>query len=91
MTFLAGRRPSAAGVIAIGALVCAMSGTAVASASSLSERQQAHREAHACRATASRTTRSRRRQIKQPVWHPLPLVNGWTEYDRRLRRPAVHD
>jgi hypothetical protein len=78
MAFLAGRKPSLAGVIAVGALVCAMGGTAVAATHQDGNKLIARHSLSGNR-LANHTVA--KKQLKQPVWHTMNLTNGWTAYD----------
>lgn len=80
MRFLAGRRPSAAGVIAVAALVCAMSGTAVASSTALHNGDKLIKK-HTLSGNRLRSHTLTATQLKQPVWHTMTLENGWVAYD----------
>ena len=77
------RRPSAATIVAIFALVVAMGGTAIALQSGDS-------------LIATRTLSGNRlrlntvtdKEVANLVWHPLTLVNEWVNYNGNQRRPA---
>ncbi|MGN6474942.1 MAG: hypothetical protein ACTHK4_15005 [Mycobacteriales bacterium] len=80
MKVLAGRRPSAAGVIAVVALVCAMSGTAVASSAALHNGDKLIKK-HTLSGNRLRNHTVTSTQVRQPVWHALTLENGWAADD----------
>jgi hypothetical protein len=78
MAFLAGKRPSAAGVIAVGALVVAMSGTAVAASHQNGNKLIAKHTLSGNRLVNDTVGSA---QLKNLVWHSLALQNGWVNYD----------
>lgn len=80
MKLLAGKRPTAASVIAVAALVCAMSGTAVAGSAVLHNGDKLIAK-HTLSGNRLRNHTLTATQIKQPVWHAMTLVNGWMAYD----------
>jgi hypothetical protein len=88
MTFLAGRKPSAATVVAVGALVCAMSGTAVA-ANGLQKGDNLIKK-HSLSGNRLRAHTVTAGQLKQPIWHTMTLLNGWAPYDVATYGPPAY-
>jgi hypothetical protein len=80
MGFLAGRRPTAASVIALVAVVCAMSGTAVAASGALQNGDKLIAK-HTLSGNRLRNGTLTASQLKQPVWHTMSLENGWAAFD----------
>lgn len=78
MSVLAGRKPTLAGVIAVGALVCAMGGTAVAAAHQDGNKLIAK---HSLSGNRLKDNTVSGKQLKDLVWHDLTLENGWTAFD----------
>jgi predicted small integral membrane protein len=80
MTFMAGKRPTAASVIALAAVICAMSGGAVA-ASGVRQNGDKLIAKHTLSGNRLRNGTLTAHQIKQPVWHTMTLENGWAAFD----------
>ena len=78
------RRPSAASIVAILALVVAMSGAAFAALQS-GDALIAKRTVSGNRLRLNTVTG---KEVVNLVWHPLNLTNGWENYNGTKRAPA---
>jgi hypothetical protein len=80
------RRPSPALFVAILALIVAMGGSAIAIGSSQSgDTLIAKRTLSGNRLRLHTVTGS---EVASLHWHPLQLINGWTNYNGNVRAPA---